>query len=441
MVYLVSSVALRLPFAEEISLRMAPIIGFALFAFSLAVFVGRRLGVPYGLVAGSIVLTGTYTEFALQARPYGMLVGFVGLALVGWQAAADEKPRWRAAGLIGLAIGLTGALLSHVFAILLYVPFAAAEIWRWRERRRQDWGVGLVLLCSSATGIFYPPLLHASRHLTLAGPLYSLSLLRVFQSYGLLLMTVIEFLPVLLILWLIASKTRGAAEMSWKELGTRIPKREIVLAAALASLPVCGYVVGYVAHAPVFSRYALAFIGGFAILLTYAAYGWGRGKSDVAWMFAGTVSICLIFPILQTYFSPQRPPRQGQVGGELLQHAEGHDSIVVSSGITFLELDRYLPPAVACRLVFIAEPDFALRRVFSDGVDRPLAISVPWTKPLGKVEGYAEFISSHKVFWWYGNGQDPLEWTLAQWKDDGARIETVATEGSFRLNRIRLPGY
>jgi hypothetical protein len=441
MVYLISSMALHLPFAEEISLRIAPIIGFVLFAFSLVVFVGRRLGFPYGLVAGSIVLTGTYTEFALQARPYGILVGFAGLALVGWQAAADEEPRWRWAGLMGLAIGLTGALLSHVFAILLYFPFGTAEIWRWRERRKPDWGVGLALLLSSATASFYPPLLHASRRLTLAGPLYSLSVLRIFQSYGLLLMTTIEFVPMLLILWLMASKTRGAAEISWEQVRSRIPKREVVLAIALALLPVCGYVVGYLVRAPFFSRYALTFIGGFAMLFAYATYGWCRGKSDAAWMFAGTVGICMIFPTTQTCFSSQHPPRPGQVAGDLLQRAGGDDSIVVSSGITFLELSRYLPPPVARRLVFVAEPELALKRVLSDGVDRPLAISVPWTQPSGKVVGYAEFVSSHKVFWWYGDGQDPLEWTLAQWKDDGATIETVASEGRYRLNRIRLPGY
>jgi hypothetical protein len=213
------------------------------------------------------------------------------------------------------------------------------------------------------------------------------------------------------------------------------------LAIALALLPVCGYVLGSVVHAPFFSRYALAFIGGFAILLAYATYGWGRGNSDVAWMFVGTVSICMIFPIMQGYFSSQRPPRPGQMAQDLIQRAGGDDSIVVSSGITFLELSRYLPPAVARRLVFVAEPELALKRVLSDGVDRPLAISLPWTQPSGKVVGYAEFVSSHKVFWWYGDGQDPLEWTLAQWKDDGATIETVATQGRYRLNRIRLPGY
>jgi hypothetical protein len=332
-------------------------------------------------------------------------------------------------------------MLSHVFAILLYFPFGAAEIWRWRERRKPDWGVGLALLLSSATASFYPPLLHASRRLTLAGPSYSLSVLRISQSYGLLLMTAIEFLPMLLILWLMASKTRGVAEISWEQVRSRIPKREGVLAVALAFLPVCGYVLGNLARAPFFSRYALTFVGGFAMLLAYATYGWGRGKSDVAWMFAGTVGICMIFPTAQAYFSSQRPPRPGQVAGDLLQRAGGDDSIVVSSGITFLELSRYLPPPVAHRLVFVAEPELALKRVLSDGVDRPLAISVPWTQPSGKVVGYAEFVSSHKVFWWYGDGRDPLEWTLAQWKDDGATIETVATEGRYRLNRIRLPGY
>jgi hypothetical protein len=243
----------------------------------------------------------------------------------------------------------------------------------------------------------------------------------------------------LLILWLMASKTRGEADISWKHVRSRVPKREGVLAIALALLPVCGYVLGYLAHAPFFSRYALAFIGGFAMLLAYATYGWGRGKSDVAWLFAGTVSICMIFPIMQTSFSSQRPPRPGQVAGQLLQKVGGDDSIVVSSGITFLELDRYLPLAVAKRLVYVAEPDLAVKRVLSDGVDRPLALSVPWTEPSGKVLGYAEFVSSHKVFWWYGNGHDPLEWTLAQWKDNGAQIETVAIQDGYRLNRIRLP--
>ncbi len=437
--YLLSSAALRLPLPEEISLRIAPILGFAVFAFSLVIFAGRRLGLPYGLIAGSLMLTtGMNTEFAVEARPYGILVGFLGLALTGWQAAADENPRWRLLGLAGFAIGLSGALASHTFAVVLYFPFALAELGRWRERRTPDVTMGLVMLIAAAPLILYLPLRDASRGLTLAGPLYALNVSRITQSYGLLLMTVLELLPVLLLLWFAALRTRPASAIGWGRLRARVPQREWVLASTLMTLPLLGYLLARLIHAPFFPRYALAFIGGFALLLTYAVFGWSRGKSESAWLFVGTAMVCMIFPAAQTYFSPQRLPRAGQVKLGLLERASGGDAIVVSSGISFLEMSRYLPPALASRLVFIADPELALKRVGSDGVDRPLAASLPWTKPPGKVIRYLEFNAAHKAFWWYGDGRDPLAWTLAQWKEDGAIIQTVATQGEYRLNRITL---
>jgi len=439
MVYLVSSAALRLPLAEEISLRVASIVGFALFAFSLVVFVGRRLGFPYGLIAGSIALTGTNTQFALEARPYGVLVGFVGLALVGWQAASDEEQRWRNLGLAGVAIGLAGALASHVFALLLYFPFGIAELWRWLERKRPDWGIAIAFLASLAPVAFYPPLLAASRQLTLAGPLYALNSSRVLKSYGMLLMSTLELFPMLLVLWFMASQTRRASSLAWAEVRARVPIRERVLATTLMILPLAGYLLADLGHAIFMPRYSLAFISGFAILLTYLTYGWSRAKAESAWLFAGTAIACMIFPIIGTSISSQHPPRAGQEREALLEMARGDDPIVVSNGMLFLEMNRYLTPKIARRLVFVADPELALKRVKSDGVDRPLAMSVPWTKPLGRVVRYADFISGHKVFWWYGTGQHPLDWTLAQLNDGGANIETVAAQGEYRLNRVKLP--
>ena len=435
-VYLLSSAALRLPLPEEISLRIPPIIGFALFAASLMIFAGRRLGLPYGLIAGSIVLTtGINTEFAVEARPYGILVGFLGLAFVGWQEAADENPRWRLLGLAGVAVGLAGALASHTFAILLYCPFGVAELWRWRQRRRVDGAMALALLIAAAPVILYVPLRNASRELTLAGPLYALILSRIAQSYGLLLMTVVELLPVLLLLWLVAFQTRRAASASWARLRLQVPQREWALAITLMMVPLLGYLFARLIQAPFFPRYALAFTGGFAILLAYAVYGWGRGRTESAWLFVGTAIAAMIFPL---FFSPPRPPRAGQVKLPLLEQATGSDAIAVASGITFLEMNRYLAPALASRLVFIADPPLALKRAGSDGVDRPLAASLPWTKPFGNVTPYLAFNAGHKVFWWYGDGRDPLAWALSQWTEDGANIQTVATQGEYRLNRITL---
>ena len=440
MVHLLSWLALHLPLAEEISVRIAPIAGLAILAFCLIVFVGRRLGLPYGLIAGSIVLLiGTNTEFTLlEARPYGILVGFVGVTLIGWQAAADEDGEWRRFGLAGVAIGLTGALASHVYALLLYCPFGAAELWRWRERRRPDWPMGVAFLASLTPVFLYLPLLSASRQLTLAGPVYALDVSRIAKSYGYLLMTTIELLPMLLLIWVAAWQSRRVSPPYESDMCVRVPKRERVFAVTMMLLPVLGYLLARVTHILFFPRYSFPFIGGYAMLLAYATYGWSRGKSESAWLFAGTAMVCMLFPIVLTGLSPQHPPRAGQVRQAELEMAAGDDPIVVSSGMVFLEMNRYLPPDLARRLVYIADPELAIKFVESDGIDRPLALSVPWTKPMGRVVPYHEFTSGHNVFWWYGNGRDPLEWTLAQWKNSRADIQTVAVQGEYRLNRITL---
>ena len=141
--HLLTHLSIRWFGLNEVTARLPAIAGFWLLCLSLYVFVARRKGAVYGLCALLMpTMTGAY-YYAAEARAYGPELGFCGLALVAWQTAAEG--RHRAVALCTLALSMSAMLLCHYYAVLVYLPFAGAELIRVRRTRRADWGVWIAL--------------------------------------------------------------------------------------------------------------------------------------------------------------------------------------------------------------------------------------------------------------------------------------------------------
>ncbi len=119
---------------------------FALFFLGSCAFVyafaARRYPPLYSAIA--LVLPaalGTF-QYASEMRAYAFVLFFTSLMMVCWQRIEDRPSR--ALALTGLWLAFAGAVLSHAFAVFLFVPFALAEASRAFLRKRVDklaWGV------------------------------------------------------------------------------------------------------------------------------------------------------------------------------------------------------------------------------------------------------------------------------------------------------------
>ena len=108
-----------------IASRLPAIVGFWVFCVCIFVFVRRRLGPLYGCVAALFPVFTLAHNYAYEARPHGSVLAWCGLMLVCWQRAREGRnfSLWT----LALFLSSLAALLTHIYAIYLFVPFLAVE--------------------------------------------------------------------------------------------------------------------------------------------------------------------------------------------------------------------------------------------------------------------------------------------------------------------------
>ena len=127
-------------------------------------FVSRRYPRPYALAAMLFLAGIPAREYAVTMRAYiFLLCGAAGM-MYFWQGANSGKRRFL--NLAGLWCSFAFAVLSHVFAIFLFVPFGIAEIVRSGRRFKQaDKGIWTVLITAPLSlALLLPAMLAARAH-------------------------------------------------------------------------------------------------------------------------------------------------------------------------------------------------------------------------------------------------------------------------------------
>src|ERR1700733_13984129 len=156
--YLLTRGAQRIFGGGLIATRLPAMFGFWLFAVCLFFFVARRAGIVSGFIAGVFPFFTLAQYYAYEARAHGIVLGWCGLALVCWQRNAEGRARYF--WLAGFGLSLLGALLTHVYAVYLLVPFAVVEIYNLIDKKGPNWGnlAVLALALASVTLTVYLPL-------------------------------------------------------------------------------------------------------------------------------------------------------------------------------------------------------------------------------------------------------------------------------------------
>lgn len=402
--YLLTRGAQRLFGEGLIATRLPAMIGVWLFCLCLFSFVARRSGVVSGFIAGIFPFFTLAQYYAYEARPHGIVLGWCGLALVCWQRSGEAHARnlW----LAGFGVCLVGALLTHVYAVYILFPFVLVEIYDLFHRGRPDWRIiGVVVLTMAVvTGTVYLPLIRMFRAMVLL--LFFPASHDTVQRF---LMTVLGPAAGVFVVFIALSALEG----TWRPQGTSapaaIPKREMVLTAGFACIPLAGWLGSKISHGPFIERYFLSSIAGYAILLGFASSG-RRPGSWTARVLASCMFILMIADLGTTIYLSRlnrivlmepstglalnTTSSQPMARYETLMSDKGDLDILVVPDLEYLYFFRYAPPSVVSHLYFGAPKN-----------DVSLGVCLKLAKATHidlKTTAFDTFIATHKRFLVYG---------------------------------------
>jgi mannosyltransferase len=420
----------------QAALRLPEMLGFWIMCASVYVFVRRRCASASALLAALVPLVTTAYMYAFEARAYGLELGCAGLALVCWQAGRGPRRLLWAAG---LAVTLAATLSVHYYGILLLVPLALGEIVRSYERRRVDF------LTWGAFGVAVLPLF-AQLSIIRAGSGYSGTFwsppqwLQVPDFYQDLLAPAVVPAAAILGLSFARSLVRTAPEPRQGVSDRLPPSSEIVAAAALALVPLFAVVAGKLVTGAFVNRYAIAAVIGIAALVGFASSVWFRRL--VVLQVSSAIVVIAWFGLNQarewsgpTGFSmPISPVNITRPADWVRQAHRPELPVVVAEPHSFAMLSHYGDEDIRRRVVYLADPERALKRLGHNSVERGmLDLLGPWFGM--HVVSFDPYVKEHRDLLVYGDfvRLSFLNWILPELQNDGYALELLDRAGDNML--------
>jgi hypothetical protein len=349
--------------------RLPAMVGFWAFCTCIFVFVRRRLGPLYGCVAALFPIFTLADTYAYEARPHGLVLGWCGLMLVCWQRAREGRSLsfWT----LALFLSSLAALLTHVYAVYLFVPFLMVEalglVKDWRLHRG---AFAALLLAPPCVIPLYLRMMHNYHAITSLGGLH-IHPYEVIQQY--LVAMVGPALVFLLLLLLLVAIERRQPEGEFPAADqSTLRSEEIWLAAIFGCLAVIGAIGVKLSHGPFFNRYFLAAAAGYAILLAQASAARSRRALVAKGLIAAMLFLLTCDTAIAAYCRwhhadldqiepaslfpfPPDPHQPLRRDAALLGNLEPLD-ILVTEEHTYLYLYYYASPALRPRL-YLGYPD------------------------------------------------------------------------------------
>lgn len=403
--YLLTKAGEGLLGAGQVGARLPEIVGVGVFCLCLFRFVSIRSSVLGGLVAMLFPLVTNAYWYAYEARPHGVVLGCCGIALVCWQQAAALETERRFWWLVGLGVALAGALLNHAYAALLFVPLAMGELARLVILRRIDWPMWVTfLLASSALAVVIPLVRLAAAMLTGFGAFSDSIPPSIFlDSYrGNLGPAVIVIAWALALLCLPpVARPRHASRLSPAQAGP--VQHEIVVLCGLIAIPVFAAVVSLLTKSPLFDRYSLSFVAGFAGLLGLAAARRPIVGIVILALLFGQIAVDQINYVRKTVLlepsslievSTHKPHFMRRYR-ELDAFQDKSVPIVVLDDLEFAPMAYYAPPYMVSRMTYVVWASWDIVGPFY----RRLKDCCNST---GTIVNAADFFASHDKFLVYG---------------------------------------
>jgi hypothetical protein len=468
--------------ASAWSCRLPFLLAYLCTAALIFYFVRRRLSPHYGLIAVLLLWGSPYSFLAYEARPYALLLCFTTLMLVSWYQATSEcgltGRRWTLAMVTVSGFGL---LLSHVFGVLVYAAFCAAELLRSLIRRRPDWRVWLALMVPTISILTYLPMLH-NHSITLFAREYRVTPLVLLSFYWesiRFVITPLALIATVALLWPIlhrpgfhgpivprpivhtpAFEDQPAESTAANSHAIRVPLGFLLVSISLIPLAI-GMLLARTGTA-FFSRYGIVWlvpfamvpalvlgyrtqhdrlVGTAAVLLLATFFFFNTtGKSwlldQVSNLAPPRVAAKLLYifslPPINTVHNPPIPSylQAGIAAAPLVSDLDSvapELPLVANTGLTFLEADHQESAQVAQRLYLLTDAEAASTIAHDTLFDHYERLKDAFPVIRGKIEPYCAFISSHPRFVVVGAYNHPQGWLLRKLDTDGAALHVIGT--------------
>jgi hypothetical protein len=415
LLYVATRTAFRLFGDGPVATRLPAMIGFLVMSVCLFLFVARRSNALYGFVAMLFPWITGAARYAYEARSYGMVMGFSALALVCWQSACERAHRGWA--LAGLTLSIAGALASHCYAFLLFVPLGLGELTRVSRTRRIDWPVWLSIGLPAPLVLTYLPMLHINNGFLFNNAKFEPRFASIWEFSVIVLGPALW--PWLIGFAVVLLPARRAGD-GGEAPPARVPVHEIAAAAGLVAIPLCALLVAF-AFTHVFeTRYGLPAVMGLGILFASLAYHRTANRRTTGVLL---MAVFLAGFLLNFFWAPPDDTTQSQiVRGLDPDQVEKGVPFVIGNGTLFLQVDHYAKPELASRLYLLRDPLTSVRYTGSDVFDNGYPLMQRWFPIKGHIADYQRFLSQHDRFMVFGPMHDPLDWLIFKLVDDGAQM-------------------
>jgi 4-amino-4-deoxy-L-arabinose transferase-like glycosyltransferase len=392
MAYYVTRVALWLFGESHLAIRLPEMLGYWLMSVCIYLFVRAYTPAISAVAAMLTPLTTMAYSYSYFARPYGLMLGFGAAALLCWNNARASRRRfwW----LIGLALTLAGALASHWYAVLLFIPLGLGEAVRMRLRKRSDTPMWSAIALGGAVLLPLSEMIRGARKFQpiMSTPLVGLTaILDAYQSilYG----TSVLLIGLLIWAWFAYDYSNISREKQDREI-YKIPADVLVVVAGLLLTPVSGAGLAVSLTGVYSARYVFLTVVGVAISVGLAIHKFGVRRRHSEVVAVGVVALAGMLHIYQSKIGLfERSAIAERTGlfailGCSKAMEDSEEPIIVSDIHSFYILRHYGPATLTKRLVYLAEYN-ALASRMSQAMRR-------WNN--WKVMEYKEFLSNNSRF-------------------------------------------
>jgi hypothetical protein len=413
----------------QLAFRFLSLVAFCAAAFCVYLFVRKRVGAIYGVIAVLTMFSTPAYDLTFEGRYPSMLLLFGALALMSWSTATKGSR----AGVVCLAISLTAAIYTDYNSVLLFAPIALGEAARTIETRRLDLRVWAALAAAGFSLAGLIPMIAAAREFI--QPRFApAGLLNALDIYK----TLLERTgPVVVGLIVIAPFIPRYAATGGSEKDQAIPKHYFAVATGFLLLPIFCWVLARLVTGALHWRYILAAVIGAAILGAYAV----RRLSLAFPLAPVALAVLLYFNALGCELGAfvQRYHHRGDAAAGDLPELLSKDPMPAVMGYTDKTFQiLYYSEELRRRMVYLVDVPLARKWVGIDSAERGLA-------GLGKlapvpVIPYREFLKSHDRFWLV-LAIEPQHWLISQLLEDGA---TLLVRGEYLeepVFEVRSPRY
>jgi len=494
--HVLSRISMDIFGTSKLAIRLPELLAYLGFSLCLYAVVSYRRPRLIGLLAVLVpAVTVAYT-YAYEARSYALVLCFGALALASWQRCNSARRRLAVGGLV---CALALATASNYYAVLLLFPLALAEGVRALQARRLDVPVWLAFGGAFVPLVVFLPLIRASHKYsahfyskaTWHDPtdffayLTKTSLLpaKVFVDHDRSILA-LTLLAVAVVIVAVRRLPRGSGLVAFgiaivvvplagllvaNALGTTLYVREGALVVALGVLaayvvyraravegldgrlepaelaaalgfillPLATVVLAKAATGAFQFRYALPAVIGAAVVLPVAFRRLEFDRPAAALVMLALLSVSWLgYAVSENRRASRAIERQATIFRFLEDETAGNRRpILLAHPHDYLELASVAPAALAPRLIYLADPQAALRRNGSDTVD----LGLQEMRKLGPlhVHDYGPFVRRRPRFLalvTFHHGD--WNWVFPQLRADGMKIKLRAARGDLQLYQV-----